>query len=375
MTESRFTADMSLAPDPHVIRSLLSTPSRLIGQLETRNRRLQIVFQTSRVAIQTAFKTGPHSRNYFLLSLRVPDDPVEAFAVPTTTLSDGEVMYHYDAVGKRLTDLAAAWFGKRFDYHGEVVSNSILYMPDLSSISPSSYSELGPYNHKLRSDLGIELNLEELRPVLGLLYKRQPERELAAFWAATRFYARALRAYETDPEVAFFHFVVSLEIIASQIEVPSEDLYDKQIKNDLKAIEEKLGAKVAARIRDRLRQLRRRVIYAAKHFVNDAFFEGSQAKPPYKLTRDKLESCVKAVYDLRSSYAHGGAQFGIWFEHQVGGATAEVQVGHPVLPNSQKKLEKILPNIPTFVGLERLVRFIILRFASLNIQELHQKLK
>jgi len=223
-----------------------------MGSLETRDLYLQIVFPTSRIAIQTAFKTGPHSRNYFLLSLRVPDDPAKAFAVPTITLSDGQVIYHYDAVGKRLTDLTAAWFGKRFDYHGDVVSNSILHMPDLSSISPSTYFELGPYNHKLRSDLGIKLNLEELRPVLSLLYKRQPERELAAFWAATRFYARALRAYETDPEVAFFHFVVSLEIIASQIEVPSEDLYDQQIQNDLKAIEEKLDAKVAARIRNRL---------------------------------------------------------------------------------------------------------------------------
>ena len=110
----------------------------------------------------------------------------------------------------------------------------------------------------------------------------------------------------------------------------------------------------------RLYQLRRRVVYAAKHLVNDAFFEGSQAKPPYRLTRDSLETCVKAVYDLRSRYAHGGAQFGIWFEHQVGGATTEVQVGHPVLPDSQKELERVLADIPTFVGLERLVRFIIL---------------
>ena len=366
---------MSLAPDPHVIRSLLSTPSRLIGQLETRDLRLQIVFPTSRVAVQTTFKTGPHSRNYFLLSVRVPDDPSEAFAVPMTTLLDGEVIYHYDVVGKMLTDLAAIWFGKRFDCHGVVLSDSIPHMPDLSSISPSSHFKLGPYNHEPRSDLGIELNLEELRPILGFLYKRQPERELAAFWAATRFYARALRAYETDPEVAFFHFVVSLEIIASQLEVPSEDLYDEQTQSDLKAIEQKLGTKVAARIRSRLYQLRRRVVYAAKHLLNEAFFEGSQAKPPYRLTRDRLETCVKAVYDLRSRYAHDGAQFGIWFEHQVGGATTEVQVGHPVLPDSQKELERILADIPTFVGLERLVRFLILRFANLNIQQLHQKLK
>ena len=366
---------MSLAPDPHVNRSLLSTPSRLIGQLETRDMRLQIVFPTSRVAVQTTFKTGPHSRNYFLLSVRVPDDPSEAFAVPMTTLLDGEVIYHYDVVGKMLTDLAAIWFGKRFDCHGVVLSDSIPHMPDLSSISPSSHFKLGPYNHEPRSDLGIELNLEELRPILGFLYKRQPERELAAFWAATRFYARALRAYETDPEVAFFHFVVSLEVIASQLEVPSEDLYDEQTQSDLKAIEQKLGTKVAARIRSRLYQLRRRVVYAAKHLLNEAFFEGSQAKPPYRLTRDRLETCVKAVYDLRSRYAHGGAQFGIWFEHQVGGTTTEVQVGHPVLPDSQKELERILADIPTFVGLERLVRFLILRFANLNIQQLHQKLK
>jgi hypothetical protein len=263
-----------------------------------------------------------------------------------------------------VTDLASIWFGKRFDYHGPIAIGGIAHMPDLSSIAPISHYHLGPYNHQPRSDLNIELNLNSLAPVLCLLSKRQPQNELAAFWAATRFYARA-----------FFHLVVALEVIASQINVPYNDLYDEQARQDLDAIEQKQGPDLANRVRSRYYQLRRRVVYAAKELVNDVFFDGSQAQPGCRLDRDRLEGCIKAAYDLRSKYAHAGMQFGIWLGMVVHPEEAEVQVGRPVLPDAQKELEEILANIPTFVGLERLVRFITLSFAHRTIEKIDERLQ
>jgi len=319
------------------------------------------------------YKREWRKRSHFLLSVKIPDDDSNSFAVPVHVVG-GRAIHNWDIIGDRVTDLAALWYGKRFDNHGLVARGPIAIMPDLSSLSSFIDSELPPFNPAPRPDLAIGLNLNELRPALGLLYRHEPAEKTNAFWTATRFYANALRVFPADPEMAFLHLVVALEIIASQIEVPCHDLYDEQTRKDLENIAKKVSNRAARRVRQRLYQIRRRVVYAAKHLVSDVFFEGTQAKETLRLTRRKLESCVKAAYDLRSKYAHGGAQFGIWFAMHVGGPTAEVQMGSPVLPGSQKELEQLLARIPTFVGLERLVRFVLLRFAHCYIDEIHPRL-
>ena len=367
---------MSLALDSSIMRFLISTPSRLVGQLDTPDLYLQIVFPTRRPDLKTWTTAGPHSRSYYLLSINAPDDPSapESFAVPATTLSNETTVYALGAVGEMLTDLASVWFGKRFDYHGAIARDSIAQLPILGSISPVSHYNLAPFNHQPRSDLSIDLNVLALKPILCFLYKRQPEEELSAFWAATRFYARALRTFENDPEVAFFNFIVALEIIASQIDVPYDDLYDEQARKDLRLVEQGMGRKLANRVRQRYFQLSRRVVYTAKSLVNETFFAHSQAEPECcRLSRDNLETCVKAAYTLRSKYAHRGVPFGIWLRHAAI-PTAEIQIGRPVLPDSQKSYEETLSRIPTFTGLERLVRFVIMRFAHLRIESIHDDL-
>ena len=366
---------MVLSLDPHVNRFLISTPSRLVGVLNTPTLRLQSVFPENPAEFEASLSVGPYSRDYYMISVRVPDDSSEPgdFAVPITTLQNGEKIYHHSIVPTMVTDLASIWFGKRFDYHGALFLQGVARLPDLSSSIPISHRGFAPYNHLLRSDLAIELSLDSLTPVLCFLLKRQPEEELATFWTATRFYARALRAFETDPEAAFFHLIIALEVIAAKINVPDDDLYDDQAKQDLEAIKKECGDDVESRVRKRYYQLRRRVVYAAKELVNDVFFDKSQAREGMRLDRDNLEKCVKAAYDLRSKYAHAGASFGIWL---AGLHDAEIQVGQPILPDSQgQELQRILANIPTFVGLERLIRFIVLCFAHRKIEFIDERLQ
>ena len=298
---------MSLGLDSHIMRSVISTPSRLVGELDTPDLRLQMVLPSSGADFQTAVVHGPYSRSYYLLSIEVPDDPSKPgeFAVPVTTSSDGRTSHSYGAIGEMLTDLASVWYGKRFDYHGVIIHDSIVRLPDLSCTSPLRHHNLGFYNGEPRPDLDIELQLPALGPVIDFLHRQCPEEELTAFWTAARFYARALRAFNNDPEVAFFDLIVALEVVASQIEVPDQDLYDQQARNDLEVIEDKCGPELANRVRQRYGQLRRKVVYAAKSLVNDAFFQGSQAGPEWaRLSYENLETCVRAAYDLRSAYAH-----------------------------------------------------------------------
>lgn len=365
---------MSLSLDPSIMRCVISTPSQLVGQLSRPDLAIQIVFPHTDVEFQKYVQPGPYSRTYYLVSIREPDDPSsdDAFAAPTWTSDDGKPVYALGAVGGMLTDLASVWYGKRFDYHGVITHESRAWLPDLSSVLPVSHHNLGLHNRKPRPDLDIELTLGALDKPLNLLYKGEPAAELDAFRTAARFYARALRAFESDPEVAFFDFIVALEVMASQIDVPSDDLYDEQARKDLAAIEASLGPALAKRVRERYRQLSRRVVYAATTLVNDTFFKGSQAQPEWsRLTRENLETHVKAAYALRSRYAHGGVPFGIWLNIFPG---AEIQVGRPVLPDSERGLKETLANIPTLEGLERLVRFIILRFAHLRISKVHDGL-
>ena len=76
---------------------------------------------------------------------------------------------------------------------------------------------------------------------------------------------------------------------------------------------------------------------------------------------------------MRSLYVHTGARFSIWVDPH-GAMLNEMVLGKPVLQSSEKELADPLSKMPTFLGLERLVRFMILRFAHSKIVPLHDGL-
>jgi len=362
---------VSLSLEPNILRAIVSTPSCFKGQFSTSDLVMQIAFPGDDAPWETRTQPGPYSRCHFLVSLRIPDDPTSptALAAPATTLRDGQTHYAYGAVLEKVADLAAVWFGKRFDYHGLVIDHAIAYLPRLDAARPMRHHSLGPYNHIPRPDLHIELTLNNLHRVRHLLYLWQPAPALGQFWTATRFYARALRAFDNDPETAFFDLMVALEVLASETEMPESELYDAEALSDLEQIEDKLGKELAARVRDRYKQVSRRVRWTVRSLVDDRFFAGSADIPEvYRLTQANLDAYVKNAYDLRSKYVHIGVPFGAWIAVTP---EAEVQFGTPVLAGSDHKLQTLLGNIPTFVGLERLTRFVILRFAQLHLPPLH----
>lgn len=258
-------------------------------------------------------------------------------------------------------------------------------LPDIAPLQITRFSSFNPYNSDIRQDLNIELNLQQLESVLKLLYNPKELSEefssrINAFWHASRFYSSAVRLFDREPEIAFIHFVTALEIISSQIKVPRDSLFDKDTLDNLSEIKEKVSESVANTFEKRLYQIRRRVVYTVNHLLNDNFFNKSPADEGYKITKQDLEKRIKAVYDLRSEYVHGGISFGKWFESSHTGKNGEINIGTPLLPgrppNAKKhtKLEITLAKIPTFTGLERIVRYIILSFAHNYIQPIHEAL-
>src|SRR5687768_13188228 len=173
---------MPWATDSSLIQFLISSSCWMVGQLETQDLLLQIAFPSSRSLRVQPLHAGRNG--HFLLSVKIPENPEQSFAVPSMQTGD-QVIYGWQVVGERIVDLATIWFGKQFNYHGLVARGKVAELPDFSPMSLSAVSEFDAYNATPRQDLGIDLNLERLQPVLNLLYRREPEERINAFWTAS----------------------------------------------------------------------------------------------------------------------------------------------------------------------------------------------
>jgi hypothetical protein len=360
--------EQKFRPAENIARFLMSTPSRLVGELECPGLLLTHAFPgvLQSTQWQTQISEGPYSRSHYVISTSLDEskNQSELFTRPLKFEPD------------MITDLASLWFGKRFDLHGPIEKMGLFWMPYGTESMPTRMYFLGAYNHKPRKDLQVPLKLDQLSVPVKLFSTKKPRSILGAFWKAASFYARSLRAYEDEPEVAFLDLISALEIIASELDFSDDVLYDPQTLKDLKTIEANVpgGAKVAQRIKSRLFQIRRQVVESAVELTNDTFFKGSESREAnFALTKERLRSAVRAAYDVRSLYVHTGARFSIWVDPH-GAMLNEMVLGKPVLQSAEKELADPLSKMPTFLGLERLVRFMILRFAHSKIVPLHDGL-
>jgi Apea-like HEPN len=125
-------------------------------------------------------------------------------------------------------------------------------------------------------------------------------------------------------------------------------------------------------IKTRLYQVRSRFNLTFKKLLNNRFFEKTESLEEFtKLTAENIENCIKAAYDLRSKYVHTGIDFGHWLAPRRTFMN-EILLGMPVVDD--KELKKILSKVPTFIGLERAVRFALLRFLHINDVYIHAEL-
>jgi len=298
---------------------------------------------------------GPMSRSAYVVSFfarRSKDTP--AFVIPT-----------YDHVGEHVCAFLSLLFGKRFDNHGTFEHSGYFSLPDLSAFSEFCIPTLPQNSHSPRADFAIELNLEEARrlePVLlGGAYN---ERSFQTFQGASKFYWRALQAAEMDAEVAYLHLVTSGEILANAQEFDSDVLMDSSIREALRSIKASLpnGAKLATMLSSRMRQIKRRFTATLCDLLDEPFFSTGEASLNFcRLARGDFAKRVAAAYDLRSKYVHTGISFGNWVTPR-GGGNEEVHSGKPVVPD--KEFARILAVSPTYVGLERIIRYALLRYAA-----------
>jgi len=357
-----------LHPPKNVTKCLISTPAEIAGEYESDDILITHAWPELMTpnARRTLVKPGPTHRRFLIGCLKteeVADEDRRTGPIPN---------YHW--FGDFLAVCLSVFFGKRFDHHGLVETQGMFCLPSYDSIRGIGVYNLPPYNSRPRTDLEIELNLTQLSMISELLHLKADRSAMDTFFTAGNFYLRSLRIIEEQPEIAYVDLVTAGEILSNYFNYPDEQLLGEALLGLLDEIRNELphGDKKANRIRNRLYQVRRRYRLTLCNLLNANFFTRTESThQSAALRKDEIEPSVLAAYDLRSRYVHTGERFGAWI-HSLEHLHAEKQMGTPVVDD--KGYQKVLVRAPTFIGLERIMRYCLLAFIHKELGHIDQRL-
>lgn len=275
----------------------------------------------------------------------------------------GSMLPNYAWVGDVICIYLSILYGKRFDSHGVIEGTGMFRLPDYSLFQSLIQPRLPQNSHAPRRDIVIPLNLVEIGRIEPLLRPGQDARFLTFLQTAGRFYLQALQNFEERPDVAYLNLITAGEVLSNYYNYDKDELLDEHATNILRQISEASdnGPELAKQIKGRLFQVKRKFLRAMEDFLTDPFFAASEAEMDFtRLKKEDIKSRLSAAYDLRSQHVHSGIPFGNWVSRTLVGEASEIQVGIPVVGN--KEFEKVLAKAPTYFGLERIIRYCLLRF-------------
>jgi hypothetical protein len=356
----------SLRPDKSIHKFLISTPSRFVGEFESSDLLITHAwptFQGDRDAL--GLRPGPYSRNYYVIIFRIPPP-------------DNQLRPNYRPLGERICASLGFLFGKRFDFHGVIESDGMFHAPDMS-VRVVELSESGPYNHRPRKDLDIELNLTHFGKISALFVGgNMPQVFLNVLFAAAMFYQRSLQIFDLEPGLAYLDLITCGEILCNHTNYPDTSLYDPDVLDALEKLRSVPNAGDAAyrKLKGSLRQIKRRFTRTILDFLNDYFFTNTEAIEHGKLTKSAtnpmwkegseeitVERRIKAAYDLRSLYVHTGVDFSDAVL-SLRPMLNETQIGLRHFDSTE--MEEAVLLAPTYLGMERILRYCLVRFVHLH---------
>lgn len=341
---------MPLKPDQNLQKNLLSTTAHMVGEFE---RDSVLISHAWARPMNANANTASASRTTLLLAVQTQPDPeAPKFIIPD-----------YSYIGEQVVHLLSVLFGKRFDNHGLTEGAGLYRLPDLSALSSFGSPALPINSNAPRADFGVPLDLAEVERICPLFFNSDLHAAARrTFTTAAKFYSQALRNFETDPEVAYLHLITVGEILAEGHEFPVEETLDAKTRHFLGRIEGEIaeGEAIARHFHGRLRSIRRRFVLNLSRLVDAPFFARKEASDAFLALKEAcFVKALLAAYDLRSKYVHTGQPFGTWVRPR-GQIVEEIQVGKPIVDS--KDLAKALADAPTLIGLERVIRYAILRF-------------
>lgn len=346
---------MTLRPNKTTQKALISTTSRLVGEYEKDDVLVTHAwpdfYDRSKMARTSE---GPASRSAFIFAFKTrPIDRTAGITIP-----------NYSPMGALACSYLSVLFGKRFDSHGLLENSGFFHVPDLTQFGHLCNHHLPFNSHMPRVDFPVPLNLAEISRIDRLIHDEGLDPKFVrAFQVAAKFYLQAIQNAELDPEVAYLHLITSGEMLSNFHEYEKTALMDVETRHILGRIRTELhdGNKVANFMSGKLLQVKRRFAETIIQLVDSSFFDRTESRDEYgRFKKNSFKNAISAAYDLRSRYVHTGVPFGGWISLWQN----EVQFGQPVVED--KELGKILALAPTFTGLERVIRYCLLRFAQLH---------
>lgn len=346
-------SDRGLRPSQTVQTFMFSTPSRFVGEYEANGILITHAFRSGTGSYHHEMQ-GPFSRSYYILSFSVPDRPPGQMFSP---------QYSSEFFLVCLSVL----FGKRFDDNGQLQSHGVYRLPDIAMHSPLTNGQESFHNHTPRVNISVPLNLEHFSIMSSMLTEEGNDNIINTFAAAGRFYLQALRAADSDPESAYLNLITCGEILSNFYTYTDDQLYDPALLGQFAQIEKHVpeGDKLVSSLRSRLYQVKRKFYHSLMGLLTEEFSlrnELSNGVTFGAITAESIEKALKAAYDLRSAYVHTGRSFGRYIEGQNEIPFTTWVHGDPGL----KDFLKIINTALTLKGLERVMRFCLLRFLETN---------
>ncbi|MAD76480.1 MAG: hypothetical protein CML20_17115 [Rheinheimera sp.] len=337
-----------------ITKLLISTPSHFVGEYENDIFRLVRANQNMRVSRYAPRTDERIYREYIEITVETPECKKETIVIPD-----------YSQIGENFCIALSVLYGKRFDFHGLIQQHGWPYIPLIESSHQICNTNLSFNSTAERVDYKIELNLENVRLIENVLFQHDSETTDAqsTFWYAGRFYIQAIRVVEESPEVAFLSLITAGEIIASYFEYPVEDLLDQSAKKLLIDLNElgELGRKLHKQVAPKLTGISEAFCKCILDCLDKDFFSRSEAVNDFeKLTELDIKQRLKAAYNLRSKYVHAGKLPSSWMAVNYLNDNQEVIHGDPVI--GDKDMQKSIKRSPTFIGLERIVRYSLIKF-------------
>lgn len=339
-------------PRTDIIKLLISTPSYFIGHYES--EAFSIANVNNNLGIVSAHPSERTYKQYLELTIITPEYKRDTIVVPD-----------YSHQGENMCIAMSVLFGKVFDSHGLLLQHGQPYLPNISNNNRIYNKNLTINSSTPRADYCIDLNLSNVNLIADVLFEHDDETSKAnsTFWYAGRFYLQALRLVEDNPELAFLSLITTGEILASYFNYDTDELLDddsKKLLQQLKDLGEE-GSKLHRKVSKKMMGISAAFCKFLIDRLDDEFFERTEAKDrAQKLNKDDIKARLKSAYNLRSIYVHAGQAPTTWMSVSYIKKNEEVHQHSPAL--TDREMSKTLKRSPTFIGMERIIRYSLLKF-------------
>jgi len=359
--------------DSNIHKFLISAPCYFVGEYKSSFIDIESVLPSkeSSFRIWDNIHPSPYSRNFLMLKFNA-DEP-----------DDNEIKNFFSYIlPKRLCILLAVFYGKCITEYGFIESGGKYWMPEIANIGPNRYYYIPPFNQLARKDLGdltispsgwhLLDKISLLQTLLGILQDNCEFNDI--FFTAGSFYLHSLQTVNVEPEIAYIDLISCGEVLSNYdgFNFNENELLPEELLEQFGKLESKCGDILNVQsFKNYFRSIKRRFVMTLTGLLNNYYFENENNDLPAdkyikreylnRISKERAQQHIKYSYDLRSLYIHAGkafAQYIIPFQNMI----SETRIGEVTNDVGDSEYRKIVNNSLTYVGLERLTRFCLLRF-------------